>query len=446
MSGFNRKHCLFYIFIAVVAFICLISCSRQHIYAPPPDSDTVRVIRNDFVSGINDTGIVRAIRSSAVTTTTQGQIVRMMPEGSFVQQGQPVVWLDTQSITQQIEAETINLRRYHSNYERTMEALAEERFNLEQTLKERKATHEFDYLNLERAQRDFEQRNDLFDRQLISEREVELARNLLEQRRLTELASHLALQRAEIEYNSRSKTMKLEMEIARQNYEQSKYTMTQLEAQRDALVLYSPADGIVVTQRQWNNEPYKVGDRVWRGRQILEIPDLSEFMIWAQVPEAHFQRVFEGQHVWIRIPALEHAVLDGVVESISFLAMPRELSRGTVFSRRETGDTRSKVFEIAVRLTTHDERLRTGMNCAVVFVEERLPDVITVPVSAIGWDESGPYVFVLRNGRFEYRQIVTGPDNRVDVVVKKGLETGERVALYAISAPGQDTAFQMVES
>jgi HlyD family secretion protein len=434
--------------LIVTAIACLVSCRRSHPLAPPQQSDTIRVERGDFVSGVDDTGIVRAARSSAVSTTTQGQIVRMMPEGSVVRKGQPVLWLDTQSITQQIEAETINLRRYQSNYERTLEALAEERFNLEQTLKERKANHEFDYLNMERAERELELRKDRFNRQLVAESDVLLAEDKLEQHRLTEISSRLALERAELEYVSRIETMELEMEIAKQNFEQSKYTMTQLEAQRDALVLYSPADGIVVVQRQWNNEPYKVGDRVWRGRQILEIPDLSEFMVLTQVPEAHFQRVYEGQSVWIRIPALEHAVIEGVVDSISFLAMPRELSRGTTFSRQESVDTRGKVFEVAVRLKHHDKRLRTGMNCAVVFVEERFPDVLTVPLSAIGRDDSGPYVFVLRNGRFEYQQIVIGPDNRVDAVVEEGLEAGTRVALYALSADDASTsgnAFRIME-
>lgn len=414
-------------------YMCLSACSRPHPLTPPPESDTIRVTRGVFVSGIDDVGLVRAVRHSSVSSGTRGQIVRLAQEGSFVRKGDPVMWLDTKEITESIETESIKLRQHLSDYERTLEALAEEHFNLEQSLKEKQANYAFDQVNVERAERELEQLRNRFNRQLISETEVFQAETRLEQLRLTETASRLALERAELEHESRLESMELESQIARQNYEQSRYTMTQLENQREALVRYAPADGVVVIKRKWNKEPYKVGDTIWHGLQVIEIPDLSEFMVWTQIPEAHLSRIHTGQSVWIRIPALENAVLDGVVDSISWLALPRELSRGTVFSGVDSDDSRGKVFEVAVRLTAQDERLRTGMNGAVVFVEERIPDVVTVPVSAVGHDESGTHVFAHQNGRFVYRPVVLGPRNRVEAVVEKGLDPGMKVAVFSLA-------------
>ncbi len=434
MSRQANKNIFVLNMVAGGLFVLLGACSRPHPLAPPPDSDTVRVQQGVFVSGIDDVGLLKAVRNATVSTVTRGKIARLAPEGSFVRKGDPVFWLDTENMEQLIEKTTIKLRQTLSNYERAVEALAEEKFNLEQALKETTAVYAFDKLNVERIERELEQLRDRFARQLISETEVLDTEARLEQLRLTETASRLALERAELEYESRRKSVELESEIARHDYEQSSALKAFYEKYLGYHVGYAAADGIVIIRRQWNKEPFKVGDSVGSGTTLLEIPDMSEMMIWTQVSEAHLGRVFEDQPVWIRVPALENAVLEGVVDSISWLAMPRGQSRGTVYTGADGDNSHGKVFEIAVRLTTQDERLRTGMNVSVVFVEERISDVLTIPISAIGHDQSGSHVFVYKNGRFTYRPIELGPRNRLEAVVTHGLEPGMRVALFSLAA------------
>ncbi len=403
---------------------------------PPPETDTWRIERSDFVSGIEDVGVIKAVRSSACSASTGGMIARIVPEGSVVQKGDPVVWLDNKDLIERIEEEKIQLKRSQSDYERSLETLAEQQFNLEQTLKERRATHEFSRLNVERALRDFERQRDRFQRQLIPESDVVSAQSELDQLRLKELSSRLALQRAERENESRMKSTALDLEVARQNFDRSQYSMKNFEAQMAAMVLYAPADGVVVIRRKWNKEFYKVGDRVWDGVQIVEIPDLSEFRVWTQVVEAHLQKIHKGQNVTIRIPALDQTVLEGVVDSISWLAMPREVSRGTVYSQGDESGTGGKVFEVIVRLLVPDDRLRNGMNGSVVFVEERIPDVLLVPVSALAGSGSDTHAFIQHNGRFQYRAVTVGARNRMEAVVIDGLEEGTRVALFNPGSAG----------
>ncbi|MGB3976898.1 MAG: HlyD family efflux transporter periplasmic adaptor subunit [bacterium] len=410
------------------------ACSQPHPLTPPPDSDTVRVQRNVFVSGIDDVGLLKAVHNYPVASEGYGQIARIAAEGSYVQKGDPVFWLDTKRIDQQIEEAAIKQRQAFSNYERAVEALAEEKFNLEQTLKEKQSVYAFDKLNVERKERELKQFQDRYARQLISEADVLETETQLEQLRLTETASQLALERAELEYDARRKSAELDLDIARQDYDQSSVLKAFYEKRRDYYIGYAPTDGVVVIKRHWTKEPFKVGDSIYPGTTLLEIPDMAEMMVWTQVSEAYLSRVYEGQPVWIRIPALENAVLEGAIDSISWLAMPRRESRGTIYAGSDGDGSQGKVFEIAVRLTTQDEQLRTGMNVSVVFVEERIPDVLTVPISAIGHDQSGPHVFVYKNGRFIYRSVELGPRNRLEAVVTRGLEPGMRVALFSLAA------------
>lgn len=424
----NRRHGWLIIVTGLMAVIS--GCRRVQTVLPSADTETWRIERGDFVSGIEDVGVVRAVKSSGCNAGTRGLIARIAPEGSTVRKGDPVVWLDNKDILERIESEAIDLKRSQSNYERSLEALSEQRFNLEQALKERRATHEFNRLNVTRAGTELERQRDRFRKQLIPESDLLGTEAELEQLRLKELSSRLALQRAEIEFESRIAGMSMELDVARRKFERSQYTMKILEAQKEAMILYAPADGVVVIKRKWNKEPYKVGDRVWDGVQIVEIPDLSEFRVWTQVVEAHLQKVHKGRPVAIRIPALDHTVLEGVVESISWLAMSRELSRGTIFTSGEDSESGGKVFEVIVSLQSTDERLRNGMNGSVVFVEERIPDVLTVPVSALAEDDRGLYVYVQQNGKFQYRPVKTGARSRMDAVILDGLTEGERVALF----------------
>lgn len=410
-----------------VSFCCAFTTAP--VTAPPPEADTIRVVRGTFVNGVEDVGVITATRSRSVVVESHGQIARIVTEGSDVKKGQPVLWLDDEDIRTQIQTERINLKRSASDLERAEESLAESRFNLEQTLKEKVATHRFDQLNVERAQREVDRILDRYERHLVTDTEVAAAQSTLEQNRLKENTSRLALERAQAEYDSKLKSLETELAIARQEYERSQFRMADLEERLAKTVLKAPADGVVVIKKNWRKEPFKVGDRVWSGISVLEIPDLTELQVWSQVPEAHLQDVSVGQDVTVRVPALENLVLEGSVASISWLAMPRVLSRGTNYTSDDTTEG-GRVFEVLVNLSRPDPRLKTGMNVAVVFVEERVEDVLMVPVSAVADVYGNPFVFIEKNGTFHSRDVDVGPHNKNDIIIRKGLREGQQIALY----------------
>ncbi|MCD4653957.1 efflux RND transporter periplasmic adaptor subunit [bacterium] len=409
--------------------ICLIACSEPDLIPPLPDSDTVRVERGTFVSGVEDVGVIKATHSASVTTTVDGKIARMAQEGTQVKKGDPVVWLDDQDIRKEIDSEKINLKRNASDLERARESLGETRFNLEQALKEGLANHQFDELNVERFIREVERLKDRFQRHLIPEEEVLSAQSNLDQKRLKANSSGLALERARVEYDSKMKSLKTDLSIAQQEYERSQFRMTDLQKRHKEMVMKAPANGVVVIKKNWRKEQFKVGDRIWTGVKVLEIPDLSEFQVWTQVPEVHLQCISEGQPVTVRIPALASPSLEGSVESISWLAMPRVLSRGTDYTSDDSSEG-GQVFEILVKLNTSNDQLKTGMNVSVVFVEEQVDNVLTVPASTTADDGHGSYVFVYNGEKFSFKRVKIGSVNSSDAIIENGLDEGQRIALY----------------
>ena len=415
--------------IALITLIALCGCSEPKLTKPPPDSDVIRIQRGTFVSGAEDVGIIQATQSASVTAEVDGKIARMLPEGTRVTEGMPVLWMDDQEIRKSIDTEKINLKRHKSDLERARESLSESRFNLEQTLKERTAGHKFDQLNVQRAERELDRLRDRFSRKLIPESEVLNAEADLRQKQLKENSSRLSLERAQTQFDSKMKSMQTELAIAQQQYERSQFHMASLKSRHEKMVLKAPAAGIIVIKENWRKEHFKVGDRLWTGVQVIEIPDLSSFQVWTQVAESHLNRVKLDQNVAIRVPALDNLPLNGSVKSISWLAMPRVLSRGTGYTSDDSTEG-GQVFEILVSLETSDQHLKPGMNVAVVFVEEQMENVLIAPVSAVAHSSGKPYVFKFNDGDFSPETIETGSSNRSDIIVTEGLKEGQRIALF----------------
>ena len=48
-------------------------------------------------------------------------------------------------------------------------------------------------------------------------------------------------------------------------------------------------DGVVVYKVKWNGERYRVGENVWSGMPIIEIPELNTILAEALVPEVDIE-------------------------------------------------------------------------------------------------------------------------------------------------------------
>jgi len=81
----------------------------------------------------------------------------------------------------------------------------------------------------------------------------------------------------------------------------------------------APVDGIVIHATRWDwmkqkRVKIREGDRVWRGVQLMSIPDLSEMLVKTQVPETEINRVQVGQKVRIKADAYPDLKLTGKIQ------------------------------------------------------------------------------------------------------------------------------------
>jgi hypothetical protein len=82
-----------------------------------------------------------------------------------------------------------------------------------------------------------------------------------------------------------------------------------------------------------------------------------------------------------------------------------------------------------IALDQGDARLKPGMTTQLTVVVDRVPSALTIPVEA-SFQKSGHNVaYVWQGSKFEERVIDVGRRSRDRILVAKGLNPGERVAL-----------------
>ena len=128
---------------------------------------------------------------------------------------------------------------------------------------------------------------------------------------------------------------------AQDEVELTEYRLSQME-------LTAPLNGIIVfldnySQGWMNAKPFKVGDQVWPGAAIAEVPDLTTLEMEGKLEEIDRGRVGQRNEVRVRIDALPELHLTARLRAVSpltqqsfELAADEEVSRATRRSRNLT--------------------------------------------------------------------------------------------------------------
>ncbi len=384
------------------------------------------VSRGTIIDGIEDVGILESVDSKPLTAQLRGKIVKMIPEGETVSKGDPVVWLDQEELKKRIRTEQIRVKGRRQDLAKQLESLKVTQFNHRQVVRETTAKYEFQKTRVNLAQQEFEKRSRRYARKLITLEALEEAQNKLNQEKLKLKSLELSLRRAADEYESNLKTNRTDVEIAQKQFEESRFNLESLERNLEKTILKSPADGIVIYRKKWDGNKFKVGDQVWFGVKICEIPDLRKMKVLSQIPESHLKDVHPGQEVIIEVNALNNLTLTGRVKSLGFLAVPRKEAPGSGFipdDRTQPG----KVFTVEIQLDKTDSRFRNGMGVSVTYVIRRIPDAIAVSKSAVYRRDGKFQVAVVKEGRIRFRPVAVGEKLISKRIISDGLQPGETI-------------------
>ncbi|MBN1443282.1 MAG: HlyD family efflux transporter periplasmic adaptor subunit [Planctomycetes bacterium] len=447
---------------------------------------TYAVTRGDLVISFTDRGNIRASRSVPIFCELEGQstIVSVVPEGTYVNEGDLLVELDSSSLEQLVNQQRISVETAKAammQAEKSVEIQeSQNASNIEQAelsvtladLDKRKfeegefaqmtMKYENDVLiaqeELTRAQDKYEwtqklaakgyvtRMDEQADRLALNRARVQLEQSKMAQKVYADYTSKkeretygsnlsqakAALERARVKAEAEMAKVEADREAKRETYLLSDKRLKKLDDQLSKTKIFAPQDGMVVYEepryRGGRETVIEQGAEVRENQQLMELPNVSVMAVDMQVHESWIDQVREGLPALINIDALPNLNLRGRVTKVGLL--PDQVNRWL--------NPNLKVYktEISIDESQDTSLVRPGMTAKVQIVITKLENVVYVPVQSVTTIDKKQVCYVLTGSEFLPREVQGGLYNDSFIEIVSGLEEGETIQLNAPSPQG----------
>ncbi|HEX2831725.1 MAG TPA: HlyD family efflux transporter periplasmic adaptor subunit [Thermoanaerobaculia bacterium] len=205
----------------------------------------------------------------------------------------------------------------------------------------------------------------------------------------------------------------------------------QAEDGLQALQVVAPHDGILVLMRNWRGDMPRVGDSMWRGQPIGEIPELQSMKAEVFILEADAAGLAADQKATVMLEADASRRFTGKVKSVDKIARPR-IPRQPV-----------QYFGATVELEKSDPKLmKPGARVRATLEVENQSNAFAIPRQAL-FEKEGKKLVYRKNGKgFEPVEVTIGSGSAGRVVVTKGIAKGDEIALEDPTTEGEKTESQ----
>lgn len=185
-----------------------------------------------------------------------------------------------------------------------------------------------------------------------------------------------------------------------------------------ALRILAPHDGLLVLEKKWTGEPPFVGDSLWPGQKVAEIPDLSKLEAKVFVLEADAAGLKPGLTAHLAIEGRPGSDFAASVVRVDPLAKPRDRQSPV------------KYFETVLALEKTDPSfMKPGQRVRAVINLEEAEGVVAIPRGALFEKDGKRVVYRREGGDFAPVEVTVGRNSVSRIVVEKGLRPGDRIAL-----------------
>jgi HlyD family secretion protein len=367
-----------------------------------------RVARHSIESWVRAPGTVEPLIAVEISSNVTGRVERLyVQEGDRVAKGTLLLTLDSTRFQSAVEQQAALLRAARAQL-----ALAEAQHDQAEQVRTR--------------------REGVSEQGLISTEQLETA-----QVDARVQAARVVAQREEIE------RIEAALAEARRDVEETRF--------------YAPMDGIVTSLNLEEGENVVIGTMNAPGTVILTLSDLAVMEVEARVSESDVVRVRAGQSTRVEVDAEPDSALVGTVSMIG--------ESGDRISRDEGAE-----FEVRVTVTDPPAWLKPGMSADVAILVAQADSVTAIPIQALiardeettarwergetgkrapgrpgatppGGDSEGieftrseatrktliEGVFVVDQGRAQFRRVDTGVSGESLIEVLSGLAVGDEV-------------------
>jgi multidrug resistance efflux pump len=388
---------------------------------------------------VNSIGELKAARSTIITAPYDGKIVKLVPEGAPVAQGDPVIWLDTDEFTEQLKDHDAQLQLALKDLETAREEYRLQELQNEYNLRAEEARVELAEQRLVDARQRATTERELVERNISARSKLEEAELSLAQATVELRSAQINLQKTKENLSSNLRVRQTGIDKAQLEVDRIQRQIKDVQDKIDQAILRSPTDGEVAYFRIWRSgSSTKVaeGDTVWPRLNLLEIPDRSQMLAVVPVNELDVAEVMEGQAAIVTLDAIPNRTFPGTVERKSIVPIDTQQLGGRFGTT--TGGGGPKEFEVRVRLTDREPFFFQGMTAAVQIVTSGMEQATQIPLEALTLENEQVGAFRLSGTVSEFVPLTVLMTNDRHAAVEGGLRAGERVALRHPNLPADE--------
>jgi HlyD family secretion protein len=361
------------------------------------------VQKEPFVRRVPAQGNLQAVRATPVSVPMGAsgpfRIGWIAQDGTRVKAGEVVIRFDPSAIEKQLVEAEDQLREVRLKIGKTeIESSAE--------LRKLEADAEMARLELENAKQFLKKDEELFSRNEIIEASIDQTLVAKKERHAREAQ------------RTRSELTGAELELLRIDMRRAEAKIQQARQSLQSLAVTAPHDGVLILKRDWRGETPRVGDNVWNGQPLAEIPDLATMEAEVFVLEADAGGLKPGKRAIVALESNPAVPYEATIQRVGSLAKPR-LQGSPV-----------QYFAVTLKLARTDPRvMKPGQRVQANLVLEERKEALLMPRQAVFEREGKLIVYRREPGGFDPVEVALGPSSMGRVVIDKGLAAGDVLAL-----------------
>jgi len=400
---------------------------------------SVHATRGEFTVTIPEVGVLKARRNATAVSPFYEKVLKLVPEETVVEEGDPVVWLDTTQFEERMIRETATFEAAKARLDKSLEQLRVDLIKNKLTMEEKEGDLEFARVEARFAREKYNKVKRLVEADVLAQRRLDEAEKELSDK-------EFGLKKAEADFATAREDSRVKEQIneyeqihAKADFDRAERRFNKTKEKIDQAVVKAPAAGTVFYARVYRQSAYgkvREGDQAYQGWALVDIPDLSEMLVKSQVGESNVGRISEEMPVRVQVDSFPDDEFAGRIETIGTMAVERYNSEGAGFIDRQS--IQERVFELTMQLDPTEKQLRPGSTCEVEIVTNTEQDAVSIPLDAVFRIEGEDVVFVVDEDRWEKRVVETGDRNRKNVIVTNGLEGDEELLIEKPEAEEED--------
>ena len=285
----------FHATLSALCILSLTSCASDE--STPKSVDAASVVNAVQASGEVASRDSAALGPPAIKNVWNYTIAFMAPEGMMARPGMPLLRFETQELQNRLIDKQAEL-------DNKSKELARAKILNEETLADLD-------LELERLTSELEK----------ARQKAALPESVLAKKEWTEHQLRFRLATEQLELTKEKRQLKAiavdtDERLLQGEMEKLQREVDDLSTSISRMTVNAPREGLVVHLRNWRQEKISVGDQIWNGMRVMELPDLDQLVVKLEVAERDLARVAEGQPLVFTLDASPDVEFSGSIESL----------------------------------------------------------------------------------------------------------------------------------